>query len=74
MELMSYVFTLHDDKRWKAAIEYDGEGEPYTVTHYFEAMPDLLRIIEHGPALDQLVRCTVIPNRKDNDGETTARV
>lgn len=71
---MSNIFTLHDGKRWKAAIEYDGEGEPYMVTHYFEVMSDLLRIIENGPALDQLVRCTVIPNRKDNVRETTGRV
>lgn len=65
---MSNIVTLHADKRWKAIIEYRGDGGPKTVEHYFEEIADLHVIIEHGPDWNFLIRCTVTLNRAD-DGE-----
>lgn len=61
------IFTLHTDKRWKAVIEYRGDGEPQIVEHYFEEISELHLIIERGPEWNRLVRCTVTLNRDDGD-------
>ncbi|MCO5056941.1 MAG: hypothetical protein M9905_03445 [Rhizobiaceae bacterium] len=66
---MSNIFTLHTDKRWKAVIEYRGDGETQIVEHYFEEISELHLIIERGPEWNRLVCCTVTLNRDDSDEE-----
>ena len=61
------VFTLRTDKRWKAVIEYSGDGEPQLAEHYFEEISELHLIIERGPAWNRFVRCTITLNRDDDD-------
>ena len=61
------IFTLHTDKRWKAVIEYSGDGEPQLAEHYFEEISELHLIIERGPAWNRFVRCTITLNRDDDD-------
>ena len=65
---MSEVVTLFAGRRWKAVIDYRTEEGPKSVEHYFEEISDLHLIIEHGPNLNFLIRCTVTLNRPD-DGE-----
>ncbi|SFO34736.1 hypothetical protein SAMN03159463_01705 [Mesorhizobium sp. NFR06] len=66
---MNNVITLHDEKRWKAIIEYRTEDGPRSVEHYFEEISELHLIIEHGPDWNFLVRCTVTLNRPDDGAE-----
>ena len=61
------IFTLHTDKRWKAVIEYSGDGEPQLAEHYFEEISELHLIIERGPAWNRFVRCTITLNRDDDN-------
>jgi hypothetical protein len=65
---MGNVVTLHQDKRWKAIIEYRTDEGPKSIEHYFEEILDLHLIIEHGTDWNRLIRCTVTLNRHD-DGE-----
>jgi hypothetical protein len=66
---MGNIFTLHSDKRWKAVIEYRGDGEPQIVEHFFEEISELHLIMERGPEWNRLVRCTITLNRDDSDEE-----
>jgi len=66
---MSNVVTLHQEKRWKAIIEYHTENGPLQVEHYFEEIADLHSIIEHGPDWNTLIRCIVTLNRGDDGAE-----
>ena len=61
------IFTLHTDKRWKAVIEYSGDGEPQLAEHCFEEISELHLIIERGPAWNRFVRCTITLNRDDDN-------
>lgn len=63
---MSNVVTLHEDKRWKAVIEYETGDGPKNTEHYFEEISDLHLIIEHGPDWNSLIRCTITLNRPDH--------
>ena len=61
------IFTLSTDKRWKAVIEYSGDGEPQLAEHYFGEISELHLIIERGPAWNRFVRCTITLNRDDDN-------
>lgn len=65
---MGNIVTLHDNKRWKAVVEYRTDDGVKSVVHYFEEISDLHLIIEHGPDWNFLMRCTITLNRPD-DGE-----
>ena len=69
---MTNVVSLHDEKRWKAVIQYRTESGSETVEHYFEEILDLHLIIEHGTDWNRIIRCTVMLNRAD-DGEDQKR-
>ncbi len=66
---MNNVVTLHEEKRWKAIIEYRTDGGVRSVEHYFEEISELHLIIEHGPDWNFLIRCTITLNRQDDGAE-----
>jgi hypothetical protein len=66
---MSNVVILHGSKRWKAVVEYAGEGGPEISEHYFEEVSELHSIIEHGMDWNRLVRCVLTLNRSDPGDE-----
>jgi hypothetical protein len=66
---MGNVVTLHAGKRWKAVIEYRGDGGTMSHEHYFEEIGDLHLIIEHGPDWNTLIRCILTLNRTDDGAE-----
>lgn len=66
---MNNVVTLHEEKRWKAIIEYRIDSGVRSVEHYFEEISELHLIIEHGPDWNFLIRCTITLNRQDDGAE-----
>lgn len=63
---MTNVVSLHGNKRWRAAIEYQHQTGPISIEHFFEQISDLHLIIEHGPDWNTMIRCIVTVNRGDD--------
>ncbi len=61
---MSNVVNLHGEKRWRAVIEYAHGNGPVTIEHFFEELGELQQIVEHGPDLNTLARCTLTTCRQ----------
>lgn len=65
---MSNVVNLHGAKRWKAVTVYEHSNGAITIEHFLEEISELHAIIEHGPAWNTLVTCTITLNRPDGGG------
>lgn len=63
---MSNVVNLHGEKRWKAVIEYAHGNGPINIEHFLEELTELQDIVQHGPDLNTLTRCTITLNRFDD--------
>jgi len=69
---MSNVVPLHSRRRWRAVVEYRTSGKrSKLVEHFFEELWELSALIECGPSLTHLLRCTLTLNRPGHREESS---